>query len=1368
MAQKYKLIYCAVIDDEKHAGMIKIGDAEFVPTKPLDQYVPNESALEKAALARIKGWSGTAAAGAKLLYCETLIRYNEKTQNNETYRDKEVHKVLIQAGFYSTTFELDTDSGTEWFPVELDTVKAAIKATKEYRDYLDTSELPEKTIYKLREEQGKAVSETISRFRNKKDMLWHAKMRFGKTVTALNLVKQKQFKRTIIITHRPVVEDSWGSDFYHVFSKEDKYVFLTKIQNAEAVLDDDETDEVIDKANDLRLTQLIKDDRNFVYFASIQDLRGSKCVGGKFDKNNIVFDIDWDFVIIDEAHEGTKTPLGAKVINLLVKDETRRLDLSGTAYNLFDRYSETGSVFTWDYVMEQEAKRKWGEEHPGESNPYEDMPVLHINTYDLERAIKEKGLDLSGKTFSFKEFFRTWTGDLSKDGEIIPQGYEVGDFVHPEAVRRFLDLLSQGSESSKFPYVTKDKCNQNRHSLWMVPGVKEAAALSKMLKNHPLFGQEALFGIANVAGEGDHDEEKNYRNALEHVRKTIEKHPNSITLSCGRLTTGVTVKEWTSVFMLSGSETTDAKNYMQTIFRVQSAGMIDGVRKKDAYVYDFAPDRTLLVIATSVLGSKRNGKTGTVVDDDRHQAFKEFLEFCPVVAMDGAEFKPFGVESLISQINRVQIDRALKSGFTDNGIYDMSKFKSLNETDIDKMNAIFRKLKETSSSKPLSKAGMAKAGIKQGKKGGAGGTGGTGVKTKDEEKEQKALEKSILEKLRTISIRIPLLFFGGDFEIEDGRLGEIITSIDKASWDVFMPEKLTPNDFLELVKYYNQETVIGAGRIIRNKAQEADLLPPTERVKAITDIFDSFHNPSKETVLTPWRVVNMHMADTLGGWCFYDEQFEENTDEYYKRLHEPRFVDQGESTEMTFGNSDAILLEINSKSGLYPLYSVYSIYRAKLGDKKESELLPKELYSVWDEAVNQVYVLCQSSMAAAITKRTLVGYRAVQHNIKYDIKLSACLKKSTSDTAKTIKKGSYWNKEVKEMKFDAVVGNPPYQEMDGGGKGYSAKPVYHNFVESAKSIGPRYISMVTPSRWFSGGKGLDEFRDRSLQDNRMRKIIDYVDNEMLFTGVAIAGGVNYFLWDTDYSGECEITSIRGDKRSTMSRRLNEYDILVRNNEAVQLIRRIQNDPSPKMDGVVYARNVFGISSDFRGKMSPDTEHKIKLYCSEKSNSMITTYVKESDVPKEKELISKYKVIMGKVVPRGGEVGIDPSIGYRAITTVQVLYPNSVFTDTYLLLSVFDTEQEAINFAKYMTLRFPRFLLHETYSSMNISKGNFRFVPYLDYKKEWTDAQLYEKYGCSDEERDMIDSIMRPLEYVLHKDTGSEKNSLYETMEEDED
>ena len=229
------------------------------------------------------------------------------------------------------------------------------------------------------------------------------------------------------------------------------------------------------------------------------------------------------------------------------------------------------------------------------------------------------------------------------------------------------------------------------------------------------------------------------------------------------------------------------------------------------------------------------------------------------------------------------------------------------------------------------------------------------------------------------------------------------------SWSVFMPENFTPSDFKELVKYYNQETVMGAGRIIRNEALKADLLPPTERVKAIADIFEHFQNPSKETVLTPWRVVNMHLSDTLGGWCFYNEKFEENDDEYYKRNFEPRFVDHGESTAHTFSNADAQILEINSKSGLYPLYATYSIYRAKLGNRKESELLPGELVEIWDEAVKQVYVLCQSPMAADITKRTLVGYRDVNTHIKSDDKLLISLKKSVENTAKKIIKGSLFS-----------------------------------------------------------------------------------------------------------------------------------------------------------------------------------------------------------------------------------------------------------------------------------------------------------------------------------------------------------------------
>lgn len=1345
MAQKYRLIYCAVIDDDKHAGMLKIGDTEFVPNKPVNTYIPNEDGLKKEAEARIRAWSGTAAAGAKLVYCEALIRYNDMVQNYETYRDSSVHTVLQHSGFPKVDFDSENDSGREWFTVDLETVKAAIKATKEYRDYLDTSELPQKTIYNLREEQSRAVKETIARFEKKNDMLWHAKMRFGKTITALNLVKQKAFKRTIIITHRPVVEDSWGSDFYHVFSNEDKYAFLTKIQDAEMLLDEDQTDEAIDRANDARLTQLVNEDRSFVYFASIQDLRGSKLVGGKFDKNNIVFDIDWDLVIIDEAHEGTKTPLGQKVIDLLIKKATKRLDLSGTAYNLFDKYTEKGSVYTWDYVMEQEAKRNWSQKHPGEKNPYEDMPVMHINTFDLEKAIRENGLELEGKSFSFREFFRTWTGELGRDGQPVPEYAEIGDFVHPAAVRRFLDLLSQGDESSRFPYVTKGSCNQNRHSLWMVPGVKEAAALSKMLRNHPLFGQEAAFGIANVAGEGDHDEEKHYHNALALVRKTIASHPNSITLSCGRLTTGVTVKEWTSVFMLSGSETTDAKNYMQTIFRVQSAGKIDGKQKTDAYVYDFAPDRTLLVVASSVLGA-RKGKGGMVIEDDeREQAFNDFLEFCPIVAIDGAEFKPFNVESLMSQINRVQIDRALKTGFTDNAIYDMSQFKKLDKSDIEKMNAIFKKLKETKDKKPLSVAGMAKNGLEKGNT--QTSKSNTSVGDKKEKDGQKELEKNILEKLRTISIRIPLLFYGGNFEIEEGRLGEIITGIDNTSWEVFMPSNLTKNDFLALVRYYNQSTVIGAGKIIRNEALKADEMTPTERVVAITNIFNHFHNPSKETVLTPWRVVNMHMADTLGGYRFFNSEYKDDSDEYYNRLLEPEFVDHGKITTETLGNPNAVIMEINSKSGLYPLYGVYSIYRAKLGIRKESELLPDELIRIWDEAIQQVYVLCQSSMAADITKRTLIGYRSGRTNVKYDEKLLENFIASEDESSQTIQKGSYWNKEVKKLKLDAIVGNPPYQLIDGSG-GSNDAPIYQHFVEVAHKIDPKYVSLIIPSRWFTTGREnlLGTFRTNMLNSQKISKMTAFTNSREVFSNVEIKGGLCYYLYDSQHRGFCNYSLIQDGVKTSSLRNLGEFEILIREPKLSNIVKKVVatiKDESETVTAIISNDTPFGIPTN----PSSSKKNTIKIYDSSSSshntlvlyldkNTRKFAYVNRKDIKKNLQDIDKYKVF----IPESGGSGTDAYVLGKPVFCKK----NSVCSQTFLY-AAFNTESEAKNFLTYAQTKFFRALVAACKISQHAPSKAYRFVPLQDFSQEWSDEKLYIRYALTSEEIEFIESTIKPMD-----------------------
>ena len=947
--------------------------------------------------------------------------------------------------------------------------------------------------------------------------------------------------------------------------------------------------------------------------------------------------------------------------------------------------------------------------------------------------------------FNFTEFFRVWTGDPARDFRPLPAGAQVGDFVHEADVRSFLDLISSENPESNYPYSTPEYREMFRHTLWMVPGVKEASALSRLLKDHPVFG---AYKIANVAGDGD--AEMPYDNALTLVKQVIKANRYTITISCGKLTTGVTVPEWTAVMMLTGSASTAASGYMQTIFRVQSAGVLDGKQKERCYVFDFAPDRALNVISEV----NRITKRGRTNEEQNRAALGEFLNFCPVIAVDGTQMTAYSVSKMMRQIKRLTVDRAIKSGFDDESVYKQDTGIVMDEDDVQLFHTLSDKLSEQKAAKKETKVHINHQGLtgEEYEKADKISNKPKRERTKEDDdllkklQEQKKEREKVIRLLRNVSIRLPLLIYGAKVDLTESiKMADFITLVDEESWQEFMPKTVDKPLFRKLLKYYDEDVVSGAGLRIRRMAKAADELPPTERVKRIAEIFSHFRNPDKETVLTPWRVVNLHLSSMVGGYCFLNEQFDSQ-----EVLEEPRLVDQGQVTEDIFLNPEARILEMNSKSGLYPLYMAYSLYAMKLPGP-EDKLPLEQTQALWQETVEQqIFVLCKTRMAESITRRTLVGYQDWTVNTTYIPHLLERMENDPQRLAKKLQRTDTWGKEGQPMKFDAIVGNPPYQEMDGGGKGYSAKPVYNYFVGEAKAIEPHYISMITPSRWFSGGKGLDDFRAEMLQDKHLRKIVDYADNEALFSNVSIVGGVNYFLWDSSYNGDCEVTSIRGENAVTLNRDLSEYDIFIRNNNALQLIRRMEASNDRKMDDVVYPRNVFGISSDLRGQDNKDEKHQLALFSSQKSNSMAMSYISGDEVQKQHELIGKYKVIMGKVVPRGGEVGVDPSVGYRVTSTLQVLSPGSVFTDSYLLLAAFDSKAEAIHFAEYMCLRFPRFLLHETYSSMNISKQNFRFVPFLDYSKEWTDKELFKRYGCNEEEISMIESIIRPMEYVFHE------------------
>ena len=334
-------------------------------------------------------------------------------------------------------------------------------------------------------------------------------------------------------------------------------------------------------------------------------------------------------------------------------------------------------------------------------------------------------------------------------------------------------------------------------------------------------------------------------------------------------------------------------------------------------------------------------------------------------------------------------------------------------------------------------------------------------------------------------------------------------------------------------------------------------------------------------------------------------------------------------------------------------------------------------------------------------------------------------------------------KKLFNMKFDVIIGNPPYQMSDGGsGTGISAKPIYHHFVLNAKKLNPRYITMIIPSRWFAGGKGLEEFREEMLCDKHMRIINDFMSSKDCFPGVNIAGGVNYFLWDGLYNGECEIRNCANNAETVVAKRkLNEFDVFIRDNRAISIIHKFLKSGDKKLVDNTFTRNPFGFVSKDRGKEKP-----IKgVDCIKLISSGGEGYVPRSSVSKNHKEIRKYKVTIGKVVPSNGEVDTNPQDGYKVTTSSRILLPDEVTTESYLMLHTFENREEAESFAKYMALKFPRFMMKHTLSSMNISTQNFQFVPYLDYKIHWTDNMLYERYHLSDEEINYIESMIRPME-----------------------
>lgn len=1327
----FRLIYVFTINDTKHHGCVKVGETSL--GEDVDNpfgLLPSCRELNKAAKARIDQYTKTLGVDddVQLLYTELTASLSKGKISQ--FNDKQVHDILERSGIKKKKI----GSATEWFECGVAEVKEAIKAAKDGRSSIGLISIAkQQQPIIFRPEQLKAIKETKSRFATNNQYLWNAKMRFGKTLTALQVVKELAFEKTIIITHRPVVDKGWFEDFGKIFFDSPNYRYGSRNKGE-------------DFQSLIHLNQTLG--MHFVYFASIQDLRGSDVVGGNFDKNSEIFSTQWDLLIVDEAHEGTKTPLGQAVIHEIFKGNTKMLQLSGTPFNLFEDYKED-EIYTWDYVMEQRAKQDWEKTHWAEHNPYAALPKLNIYTFDLSLELKK--YQDNEHAFNFAEFFR-----VNEDGK----------FKHEQDVDMFLNLLAS-NDAKNYPY-SKLEWRQNlRHSLWTVPSVAAAAALSIKLRNHPVLGQ---FRIVNVAGQGDTDADYESDNALEMVQEAIGTNPEetmTITLSRGRLTTGVTVPAWTAVFMLHGSFSTSAASYMQTIFRAQSPATINGKLKEECFVFDFAPDRTLKVLAETAKVSAKAGKTKS---DDK-VILGEFLNFCPVISFHGAQMSPISVDNMMQQLKRVYVDRVVRNGFEDVYLYndrllqlnqvELEKFANLrgiigqtkamkrpDEVDVNKQGFTIEEYEEIERLKKKPKQQLTLDDLEK-------------LKQIEEKKKQRNTAISIL---RGISIRMPMLLYGADITDEKTEitLHNFTEIIDDQSWEEFMPKGVTKELFKEFIPYYDEDIFAASGVRIRCLAREADEMDIEERIERITTIFTSFRNPDKETVLTPWRVVNMQLADTVGGWCFYDNDYQE-------RLMTPRRVDNGEVTHKVFGEHSQIL-EINSKSGLYPLYVAYSIYREIIDKEQMSYMITDTAVAdriehhrkVWDKVLREnIFVICKTPMAKSITIRTLAGFReGVKVNARYFEDLINQISNKKEKFVKQITSNSYWNRKTyQDMKFTAIVGNPPYQLTDGSGAaGDAAMPIYNRFVEIAKDIKPTYISMIMPSKWMIGGRGLQQFRKDMIEDTHIEKLYDYENDREIFPNTHIDGGLCYILWNNDYSGKVNYAYKPTDGGQLVYQRDLKKEasspFIVRDFRRQGIIKKVTVKGA--FSKIVSSTKPFGIRKDLfnsperypNSNLSEDKfENAVKIYGvkgikggAKRKIGYITRDTALSNIG----WIDKYKLFFTTSYSTG-------AIDFPEII---VAGRGEICTETFIVIGPFNTEVEQQNCLKYTKTNIFKLLLFFGKGSMQVTQDVFCYVPLQDFTPQsdidWSktvpeiDQQLYAKYNLSADEINFIESMIKPM------------------------
>ena len=585
------------------------------------------------------------------------LRAAYMTEPFGTFTDKDFHAYLKKLG-------IARESGTEWFQIEPNVARGDFVDFTQNHGVVTADDQDEVIPYQLRDEQKQAVEKALAYFQthSKGEFLWNAKPRFGKTLSAFDLCKRCGATNILIVTNRPAIANSWYLDYETFFGIQSGWYFVSNVDGIK------DRKYVYSREAYLQKVQETDQVKGCIEFVSLQDLKGSVYFGGPHDKLEEVSDaVDdfghnkgllWDILIVDEAHEGVDTYKTDTAFSHIRRKCT--LHLSGTPFKALanDKFP-SDAIYNWTYADEQKKKRDWDQSSELE-NPYENLPRLSLFTYQMSDLIRDKvkqGIELADHemeeyAFDLNEFFQT---------------NESGKFVHDEDVNQFLDSLTT---QEKFPFSTPELRNELKHTFWLLNRVASAKALAKKLELHPIFKD---YEIILAAGDGKLDEADENEKSFDRVTKAIQTYDKTITLSVGQLTTGVTIPEWTAVLMLSNMASPAL--YMQAAFRAQNPCLFhdtqgNAYRKKNAYVFDFDPARTLTIFEqfANDLIPETSGDKGDF--DARKQHVRELLNFFPVYGEDdNGSMIELDAESVLTIPRHIHAKEVVERGFMSNFLF---------------------------------------------------------------------------------------------------------------------------------------------------------------------------------------------------------------------------------------------------------------------------------------------------------------------------------------------------------------------------------------------------------------------------------------------------------------------------------------------------------------------------------------------------------------------------------------------------------------------------------------------------------------------------------------------------------------------------